>query len=54
VALIRDPSGVYTGAMRSPSHVALRLRLEDGDGLWRVNGEWRTREDAVRLSARGN
>ena len=54
IVLVRDPSGVYTGAMRPPAHAALRLRLEDGAGQWRVSGAWRTREDAVRLSARGD
>jgi hypothetical protein len=54
IALARDASGVYAGTMRAPAHAALRLRLEDGAGSWRVGGEWRTREDAVRLSARGD
>ena len=54
LTLARDADGIYAGAMRPPAHAALRLRLEDGEGLWRVTGEWRTREDAVRLSARGD
>ena len=52
VTLARTAGGVYEGVLHAPAVAALRLRLEDGEGRWRLNGEWRTRESAVRLDPR--
>ena len=49
VTLARTASGIYEGALRAPASGAMRLRLEDGAGLWRLTGDWRTREGAVAL-----
>ena len=42
--------GVYEGAMHPPRLGPLKLRLEDGEGRWRLSGAWATKDDALRLS----
>jgi hypothetical protein len=50
VSLAATASGVYEGAIRVPRAAALQLRVEDGEGGWRLAGTWATREDGVRLA----
>jgi len=42
--------GVYEGPMRAPRAGTYRLRLEDGEGRWRLTGPWTTKDDAARLT----
>jgi hypothetical protein len=49
VVLAMTAPGVYEGAMRAPRPGRYQLRVEDGDGRWRLSGAWSTRDDAVRL-----
>lgn len=50
VLLARVAPGVYEGAMRPPRLGPLKLRLEDGEGRWRLSGAWATKDDALRLA----
>ena len=50
VLLARVVPGVYQGAMRPPRLGPLQLRLEDGEGRWRLSGAWATMDDALRLA----
>jgi hypothetical protein len=43
--------GVYEGALREPAPGRWQLRLEDGEGTWRITGDWKTRQSSVRLAA---
>lgn len=43
--------GVYEGALREPAPGRWQLRLEDGEGTWRITGDWKTRQSSVRLVA---
>jgi hypothetical protein len=50
VRLAYSGDGIYEGAIHPPRALAMQLRLEDGEGRWRLAGNWSTREDAVRLA----
>jgi hypothetical protein len=50
VSLAAAGGGLYEGAIRVPRAAALQLRVEDGEGRWRLAGTWATREDGVRLA----
>ncbi|MGE5097747.1 MAG: FixH family protein [Betaproteobacteria bacterium] len=43
--------GIYEGALREPPPGRWELRLEDGEGTWRIMGEWRTPQSGVTLAA---
>ena len=45
-------AGTYEGAIKPPRSASMRVRIEDGDGGWRLAGSWSTREDGVRLAPR--
>ena len=51
VALVPVAPGVYEGTMAAPRRGAWHLKLEDGQGAWRIAGEWKTREAAANLRA---
>ena len=42
--------GTYEGAITPPHAAAIGLRIEDGDGRWRLVGTWTTADDGVRLA----
>lgn len=50
VSLGATGSGAYEGAIRVPQAAALQLRVEDGEGRWRLAGTWTTHADGVRLA----
>jgi uncharacterized protein len=52
IPLARKADGWYEAAMRPPGEGAMRVKLEDGDGVWRISGDWRAREATLRLAAR--
>jgi hypothetical protein len=43
--------GIYEGALRTPPPGRWQLRLEDGEGTWRIQGDWTTRHSSVTLAA---
>lgn len=43
--------GIYEGALRTPPSGRWELRLEDGEGTWRITGDWTTRQSSVTLAA---
>jgi hypothetical protein len=43
---------VFEGTMRAPRGKHVRLTLEDGEGRWRVGGDWSPREASARLAPR--
>jgi hypothetical protein len=50
VILRAGKDGVYEGTLQ-PLHAAtVQVRIEDGEGRWRLAGTWSTRDDAVRLA----
>lgn len=49
VALALKSPGVYEGGLRAPRAGRYQLRVEDGEGRWRLSGAWATEGDAVRL-----
>ena len=49
VALALKAPGVYEGVLRAPRAGRYLLRVEDGEGLWRLSGGWSSAEDAIRL-----
>jgi uncharacterized protein len=51
VALAAISAGVFEGAMRAPagSH-HLHLKLEDGEGRWRLDGNWWPADGSVQLA----
>lgn len=50
VTLAATADGTYEGSITPPRAASMRLRIEDGDGGWRLAGSWSTREDGVRLT----
>jgi len=52
IVLVASGPGVYDGAMRPPPGKRVRLALQDGEGRWRVTGEWLTKQGATRLAPR--
>lgn len=52
VALRATAPGVYEGAMAAPRAGRFHLRLEDGDGRWRLTGDWTSTEPGLRLAPR--
>jgi uncharacterized protein len=49
VLLAMGAPGVYEGVMRAPRDGTFRVQLEDGEGRWRLAGDWNSRDDATRL-----
>ena len=49
VVLDRAAPGVYEGALRAPPAGLWQLRLEDGEGTWRITGDWKTRQSGTTL-----
>jgi hypothetical protein len=49
VALALQSPGVYEGRLRAPRAGRYQLRIEDGEGRWRLSGAWSTAGDAIRL-----
>lgn len=43
--------GIYEGALRTPPSGRWELRLEDGEGTWRITGDWTTRQSSATLAA---
>lgn len=43
--------GIYEGALREPPRGRWQLRLEDGEGTWRITGDWTTQQSSVTLAA---
>ena len=41
--------GVYEGALREPPAGGWQLRLEDGEGTWRIMGSWKTQQPGASL-----
>ncbi|HET7403590.1 MAG TPA: FixH family protein [Usitatibacter sp.] len=41
--------GLYEGALREPPPGGWQLRLEDGEGTWRILGSWKTHEPGATL-----
>lgn len=52
VALRSTAPGVYEGAMAAPRQGRFHLKLEDGDGRWRLSGAWVTTQPGLRLAPR--
>lgn len=52
LALAAVAPGVYEAAMAAPPAGRFHLRLEDGDGRWRLVADWATAQPAVRLAPR--
>jgi hypothetical protein len=50
ITLPAAADGTYEGAIKPPRAASMRVRIEDGDGGWRLAGSWSTREDGVRLT----
>lgn len=43
--------GIYEGALRTLPSGRWELRLEDGEGTWRITGDWTTRQSSATLAA---
>ena len=41
--------GTYEGAIAAPRAGTMHVRIEDGEGSWRLTGDWTTKDDGVRL-----
>jgi hypothetical protein len=52
VSLRPTAPGVYEGAISTPRPGRFRLKLEDGEGRWRLAGEWVTTQPGLRLAPR--
>ena len=52
VALARVAPGIFEGAIRPPPGRRVGLRLEDGEGRWRLHGDWVLKEGGARLAPR--
>jgi hypothetical protein len=50
VVLAMTAPGVYEARLRAPSGRRYALRLEDGEGRWRLAGQWSTANDSVQLT----
>ena len=42
--------GIYEGAIRPPRAATMQVRIEDGQGQWRLSGLWSTKDDGVKLA----
>jgi len=49
ITLAAGSDGTYEGGIRPPRASTLQVRLEDGEGQWRLAGTWSTKDDGVRL-----
>ena len=49
ILLRAGKDGIYEAALEPTQAAALQVRIEDGQGRWRLAGTWNTRDDAVRL-----
>jgi hypothetical protein len=52
VVLARVAAGTYEGALRTPPDGRWQLRLEDGEGTWRITGDWKTGQSTLTLAPR--
>ena len=52
IVLVPVGPRVFEGAMRAPRGKHVRLTLEDGDGKWRLGGDWSPRQGSARLVPR--
>lgn len=53
VALVAVSAGVFEGAMRPPLGTrSVHVRLEDGAGQWRLDGDWWPSDGSMRLEPR--
>ena len=51
VALLASSAfGAYEGTIRVPRASTMQVRVEDGEGKWRLAGIWATRDEGVRLA----
>jgi len=50
VLLAVTAPGVYEARLRAPRAGRYGLRLEDGEGRWRLAGQWSTANDSVQLT----
>ena len=50
VSLAHSGAGLYEGAITSPPAGTWRLRIEDGEGAWRLSGTWNTRDGSTALA----
>jgi len=41
--------GFYAGTLREPPAGGWQLRLEDGEGTWRIMGSWKTQQPGASL-----
>jgi len=51
ITLTREAKGVYSGRLVPPHAGRWRLALQDGEGRWRLVGDWRSERSAVTLGA---
>lgn len=51
IVLAQVAPGTYEGALRTPPAGRWQLRLEDGEGTWRITGDWKTRHSSATLEA---
>jgi len=51
IVLASAGAGIYEGALREPPRGHWQLRLEDGEGTWRIEGQWKTVHSSVTLAA---
>lgn len=52
IALRPVAPGVYEGAMAAPRQNRFHLKVEDGEGRWRLAGDWLATQAGVRLAPR--
>jgi hypothetical protein len=50
ITLARNADGIYEGDVRPPRATTMQLRIEDGEGRWRLSGAWSTKDDGVNLA----
>jgi hypothetical protein len=50
ITLAASAGGTYEGAMKAPRAPTMQVRIEDGEGQWRLAGSWSTKHDSVKLA----
>jgi hypothetical protein len=50
ISLPAGSDGTYEGAMKPTRAATLQVRVEDGEGKWRLAGTWSTKDDGVKLA----